>query len=480
MQDKQTLLFLGAIGAALIFILSFAQWRLAIKLSLIAALLEGAIRKWVLPQGEELVYFLKDFLLLGAYARFFLYPDQRTRMVKVQGPVLLVGVTAAIVSLSALNPNLNSFLAALLGIKIYLLYIPLAFIMPHLFEGEKDLARQCSWFVLLAIPICALGFLQFRSPQYSVLNVYAHDTEALAGGVAVFGDNAYVRVTGTFSYISGMIVFLIVFTGLAMALLCSPHSRFRPIIMFVVLPMLAANGIMSGSRGALIGQGIIVAAFVLAAPMIGISKQASRAQNAIFAVMVIAFAVHYFFRDAKQAYAERAFAKGTKEEMGKRILWPIESIFVAFHDGGLGGMGIGITHPASYGLRRTLHLAPPLKDPPVYEAETGQVALELGLAGFLAWYIMRFYLFWLAWRTFLRIPPGTLKAMMVLLLIFNVIELHGQFVFNHTAQFYFWALYGLALMPYTRNLTYRRKTAAPVQQEYRGSRPQLPAPSAKS
>jgi hypothetical protein len=460
--SKQTILMLGALGAGVVVLWSFAKWRAAVKAALFAALLEGAIRKWVLPQGQELVYFLKDFFLLGAYLRFFIFPDQKSKLLKVPAPALLLGVTGAVVALSALNPNLNSFLAALLGVKIYLFYIPLAFMMPHLFKDEKDLARQCSWFALMAIPICTLGFLQFKSPTYSVLNVYAHDMEAL-NGVAVFGtDTQYARITGTFSYISGMATFLVLFTGLCMALLASPYARFRPVIIFVILPMLVANGLMSGSRAAVLGQVIMVVAFVLASPLIGLSQRMSRAQHSILAVVLAAVVANYFFRDAKQAYDERAYAEGTKREMELRVMWPIKSVFVAFGDGGLAGLGIGLTHPATEALRRAAHLPPPRKYAPFYEAEPGQIALELGLAGFVVWYFMRFYLLWMTWKAFRFSPPGLYKALAIVCFTYSAMEMEVQFLFNHTAQFYYWAFYGVILTPFARTLKYGKREPVPA------------------
>jgi hypothetical protein len=38
---------------------------------LILVVLEGALRKWVLPQASQFIYFLKDFVLIGAYLRYF-------------------------------------------------------------------------------------------------------------------------------------------------------------------------------------------------------------------------------------------------------------------------------------------------------------------------------------------------------------------------------------------------------------------------
>src|SRR6266508_4662666 len=46
-------------------------WRGAVAVALVLAVFEGAIRKWLLPDSQEAVYFAKDALLMGAYVGFF-------------------------------------------------------------------------------------------------------------------------------------------------------------------------------------------------------------------------------------------------------------------------------------------------------------------------------------------------------------------------------------------------------------------------
>lgn len=455
--NKETLLLWGALGGLLVIFWSFTYWRAAVKMALVAALFEGAIRKWGLPSGQELVYFLKDILLIGAYFRFFFFPDPSIRAMKVRGPVFVITVAACIVSLSALNPNIGSAIVAAMGIKIYLLYIPLAFMMPHLFKDERDLASQLSWFILLAIPICILGFLQFRSPSFSVINAYAHSTDAMAGGVATFGSESRARITGTFSYISGMATFLVVFTGLSLGLLVSSHARFRKIILFVILPMLAANGLMSGSRAAVYAQLLMVGGFFVASPFFGTSGKRSTVGTAIAVVGILGIASSFFFIDARKAYVERTVGETQKKEMAGRLLYPITSVGMAFEDGGFFGYGIGMTHPASSAIRDVLHISRPKKIPPFLESETGQVATELGLLGFIAWYFMRFYLLFSTWTAFRNCPKGFYKALIFIFLIYSGIEMHIQFVYNHTAQFYFWAFYGISLIPFSESRVFTRR-----------------------
>ncbi|MFZ4767012.1 MAG: hypothetical protein ACOYMN_18830, partial [Roseimicrobium sp.] len=213
--STDTLMAIGAVGGIVIVALSYAQWRLAVKAAFIILLFEGAIRKWVFPQGQELVYFLKDGVLLGAYIRFYLSPDALVKSWKIRAPMAGIALLSAIPAFSALNPNIGSPILALYGVKIYLYYIPLAFMMPYLFRSQQELIKQLTWYALLATPICLLGIAQFAAPGSSLLNVYAatgSDTEA-----TTFGFGEKVRITGTFSYLTGHTTFVIFFVGLHIA-----------------------------------------------------------------------------------------------------------------------------------------------------------------------------------------------------------------------------------------------------------------------
>ena len=117
--SNDALMLIGGLGGAVIVMLAFANWRAALKATLVVLLFEGAIRKWILPTGQELVYFLKDGILLGAYLRFFIFPDPELRRYQISAPVFAFWILALCVCFSAFNPNINSLLISLYGIKIY-------------------------------------------------------------------------------------------------------------------------------------------------------------------------------------------------------------------------------------------------------------------------------------------------------------------------------------------------------------------------
>jgi hypothetical protein len=436
-----TLVSIAAIGGLFLLAWSYSHWRAAVKTALVLALFEGAIRKWLWPGGGDLVYFLKDGVLLGAYLRFFMAPDPDIRAFRLDiggTAILLLGM---VVAFGAINPNIGSPILALLGIKFYLYYIPLAFMMPYLFRTQEEMVRQLTWFAFLGIPICALGFLQWRSDAFSVLNTYA--AGGLETGATGFGTGSNVRVTGTFSYITGHTTFVTFFCALNLALLAIKETPYKWLIFGVGLPMLAANSFMGGSRGAVLTAGILVLGFTVASFSANFTTSKHFKGILLAGSIVCLAAGTLFFSDAVELWSARR--KSADDNVTSRVVsMPMEALVQAFSESGATGYGIGLTQGASSAMRNVLKIPAPRKKPPVFDTEPGQILAELGLFGFLAWYGLRIYVWFALWASFLRSPPGILKTISLAAFILYGPYMIMSLVLNHTANILLWALVGLA------------------------------------
>lgn len=458
--SKSQILLLAAGVGVVIVIWSFMHWRAAVKAALLAALFEGAIRKWGLPQGQEAVYFLKDIILAGAYIRFFLYPDTSLRHLKLRPPVIMLVMAATAVCLAALNPNLNSVIAALFGVKMYLYYIPLAFMVPFLYRNEAELVRSVSWLAPVILLISLIGVLQFAAPSSSILNVYAQQAGEEVRDVAVFGATGFARITGTFSYLSGLVVFEIVAMGVLLGLITTPGSRFRKLTLWVVLPLLGATAFMSGSRAAVIGQLLVILAFISMGTVYRLSKSNAVVGPVAMTVVLITLAASVVFRSATVAFLQRSVHHEAREELLDRLAQPLTSISDGLNEGGLTGYGTGVTIPATDALRRFLDLPDTKLTTPLSESELYQVAVELGGFGFFAWYGMRLMLLWSTFSSLRLASPGFVRAMILVSLVFQTISFTGQVVGNHTANFLYWLTYGFALIPTLHAVNYGRRSQA--------------------
>lgn len=448
-----TLLGIGAVCATVMIAWSYAHWRGAVKVAFVAVLFEGAIRKWILPQGQELVYFLKDVFLVGAYLKFYFAPDPEIRAYRLRIPGALIFLLCTIVSFSALNPNINSLLLSAYGIKIYFFYVPMAFMMPYLFKSEKEMVQQLSWYTLLAIPICLLGFLQWKSDTFSMLNTFASGMGE--SGATTFGFGDHARITGTFSYLTGHTTFVIFFATFCLVLLSLEQTRWKWLYSAITLPMLAANALMGGSRASLITIGFVTTGFAFAsfAGRIGSSKNFLRIL--IFGAIAVVGGISYMFTDAWASWSTRYQISG--DNLKTRVVdHPLTALGKALSDGGMTGYGIGTAHPATDAIRRKLRMEATRDKTPVYDNELGQILVELGAIGFLAWYSLRLILVWLAWTSYLRSPPGTIRALSLAGVLITGPFLLMSVVYNHTANFFIFGLAGFALIPLLEPTVQRR------------------------
>ncbi|OYW71064.1 MAG: hypothetical protein B7Z37_28775 [Verrucomicrobia bacterium 12-59-8] len=466
-----TLLGLGALGASIIIAWSYANWRTAVKVAFVAVLVEGAIRKWLLPSGEELVYFLKDVFLIGAYVKFYFAPDPELRALRLRVPGTIIFLLCALVSFSALNPNIGSPLLAAYGLKIYFMYVPLTFMMPYLFRTQQEMLRQLTWYVLLAIPICLLGFLQYSSDRFSVINTFASGmSETGATGFGV-GDRA--RVTGTFSYLTGHTTFVIVFFALTVALLALRETRWKWLLIFVLIPMLAGNALMGGSRATVVSMSFVTVGFTL----VSMSGRLGTSRNFVMilafgSVLAIGGAV-YFFTDALAHWESRAHTAG--DSMHSRTIdHPLAALKAAMEEGGVFGFGIGTEHPATVAIRNKLGILPPKARPPFLDNELGEVLAELGIMGFLSWYALRLVLLWLTWQSYRSSPAGIVRVLCLAVILIAGPFLLMSVVYNHTASFFVFALSGFGLIPLLEPTIQRRVVPRP------GAAPRVALPGSTS
>lgn len=191
-------LVIALFACVVIFYLSALKWRRSVKAVFILLVFEGALRKWVLPQASEMIYFLKDVVLIGAYLNFYAFSVPKDKLPKKGGRQIvnvLIFIAMGWCIFQAFNPSLGSPLVGIFGLRGYLVYIPLIWMIPYLFESEDELFKFLRSHLLLTIPCGLIGIVQFFSPYDSFINAYADEA---AVGKATFGATSAVRITGTF------------------------------------------------------------------------------------------------------------------------------------------------------------------------------------------------------------------------------------------------------------------------------------------
>ena len=134
---------------------------------------EGAVRKWVAPGLQAQVYLVKDALLVLAYIGFLSSRIPTGIHLKAMaGLGTLLMVSLCYLGLQVLNPHSPSILLSIIGFKNYLLYAPLAFVVPYMFSSSKDLEHKLKKYAIIMIPFAALGLAQFAVGPDHWLNNY--------------------------------------------------------------------------------------------------------------------------------------------------------------------------------------------------------------------------------------------------------------------------------------------------------------------
>nr|HRC86798.1 hypothetical protein [Thermoanaerobaculia bacterium] len=437
-MNLRFLVLLAGLGAAL---WAFRRWRQGLLATLVLVVLEGAIRKWLLPGAQDLVYLAKDVLLLGVYGGF-LRDRNRLRITLPVPPAVAVGTLVGVVFGLAqiFNPNLPNLLVGVLGLKAYFFYTPLLWVVPAAFRDDRQLARFLSRYVLLAIPIGLLALAQFVSPPDSRLNTYARGGGA--GYITTFGTSTQVRVTGTFSYISGYTEYLLVTAILVLAILATTRWRYRGNwLHYLVLGLTILGMLMTGSRGP-------VFMLVLLFPLylwLSLAREVSSGSmlgRALLGAGLLAVALNFVGTDAVEAFYARA---STATDVSGRVIGPFTQPFVMAGRAGLLGYGIGASHQTAEAVTKGVLPYSWLRGN-FAEDEPSRVMLELGPLGFLAVYFVRLALIVVALAQVFQLRRPFYRAVATSSVLVFLAHLPGAVVFNITADVYFWFFAGLLVL----------------------------------
>ena len=435
--------------------------RLGLGLFLLLLIYDGALRKWVLPSAEQILFVAKDALLLGLLVYAVLNRPRQPNASMQPAARALFLLYAAWVLLESGNLNLPSVLVGIWGLKAHLLYASLILLLPLAFANLDDVLR---WLVKIypwvVVPVCALAFLQLVSPADSFIN------QSLKGGTegqAYFGEAGLLRVNGTFSYISGMAFFVQGAALLGMGLfLAGARSRLFLIGLGFSLAALPATGSRSVIASVAAGAFIMLLGAVVSR-LIG-TKMAVR----IVLVSVLLGAISLQTQDTAWVALQQR-TQMVAEHSGDigRIFTAFTNAFTFFDTAGFLGFGSGSANMGSPALAKDVAPFSWLPNGLYFEEESGRIVLELGMFGWLFSQLMRVALFIWSAKLVLKGRTRTVRVAAVLALpemALGMYQGNGVFAPPVGATYYWFCVALLAMAQYEHKQAIVEKLRARAQQ----------------
>ncbi|MEX2454897.1 MAG: hypothetical protein WD470_09345 [Rhodospirillaceae bacterium] len=231
---KLIALMLGVPAALAIWLAIFLRWQRGIYF--LVAFLPYAGIVTLIMRPSPVGTLVKDLLLvLPTYAIFFLMHTSELRKARIPNALtLLLLAFAGLVLLQLFNPGLQSMIVGAVGAKVWLLYIPLAYLVSVAIEKPEDLVRLMRLAVAVAVIPCVLGIAQFvmastMGYEATMRMFYGSNAADVTQDFTFFNMGAdFFRIPSTFTFVtqySGFTLMMVAVTYMHQSI--EPDLRWR-------------------------------------------------------------------------------------------------------------------------------------------------------------------------------------------------------------------------------------------------------------
>jgi hypothetical protein len=332
-------------------------------------LLEGALRKWLLPQFSAPLLVIRDPIVLLIY---FYAHQQRIvpreplfRFLIFQAVAGLMLMIAQFVLL-----DLPPFVL-LYGYRTLFLHFPLIFLLPHIFTLD-DVTRLGKWLLLLSMPMAALMAYQFNSP----IDAWINRTVGMTGTFQLAAALGKIRPPGTFSFITGPVAFFSLVTAFLGVGLVTRRTLYPRWLLAGAAISIGLAVAVSGSRATILSGAIVVLAWIFGA--VAGQRVSNAIGNSLIIVLVAVFVLGQIdsFQEGKEVLNERfELGRGVEAAGGgiagrflNELIFPLKVLpDIPFFGAGL-GLGTNVGATLLTGKMQFL----------ISEGEWGRIFLEMG------------------------------------------------------------------------------------------------------
>lgn len=222
---------------------------------------EGALRKWLLPGADPVLYVLRDGLLFAAAPIVYFAAAPRFRRTPVSIALLGMAIVGlSIVALLQIGLTDNPIVVELLGFRSYVAPLLITALVARSCtrRGIRGaIAGLLAWLPVQAV----LTLAQVASPHASFVNQIAPGEYQ---AIAISGE--IYRATGTFTAPIGLTTYATVAFALSLACFVEKDRQWwKPPRLLVTLSLLSAVTIiaLSGSRSLITAAGAVLVALIL-------------------------------------------------------------------------------------------------------------------------------------------------------------------------------------------------------------------------
>jgi len=422
------------------------DWRKGVLLILIWLYLEDPIRKFLPNSAPWLIVAKVPFILLIYIS--FLFSTKIKEKRKLWKPPILTPllIFAAICIVQSFNPKIPMWQIPIIGLLVYIVYVPFLYLGYYMFNNKDSLLRFCYLYILIAIPLCILGFMELvNATNIPVLQqltgTMEHEVHSYKYGVVPLSSSIF-RSASQFA-LHMMILF---FIGLG-SYNSAKMTRFHFLSIFAAL-----TGVIVSNRRAAVYLTIMgLACFLLIAAYKSnkvrqIRKHYIRFLIKIPLLVTIVFLTLYlfnfsFFQSSVLQYQVESFYESSSKHWIPNIL---RSVNYAYDAIGIWGTGTGMNSQgvnyAGFNPREYGYVIP--------EFGLTKLWFELGVIGFIVYICLFVSVVWAGFKAMNRCKSrdsyalGASLFLYITLMIIYALKGH-QILSDASTQIHFWFLLGV-------------------------------------
>ena len=451
--------FFGMLCALLIttrlYVVILKNWRRGIYALLIYLPFAGLPTILLYP-APRITLLIKDLLfVIPAYLGFILWWHSRNRHNR---PVLFpnratipLALLVGLLFVQFFNPNLINPLVGLIGLKVWLFYVPLFFLAYHFVDSKEELFKVLKVLFFLGLLPVLVGIIQavFVYSGYSELayRIYGPAAAAVTQNFATLGIdcvngkncNAWlVRTPSIFTFVAQYWLFLLTMYPLGYAIWMKANqqkNRFSQLYL-ALLGLVIVAACSSGSRAALV---LTPFYFLLVAIISGKLQDFWKpifllAGGFVVMAMLLGISTNILISYTIEVLAFYLGREGMMSELFRAL------------DTTLLGAGVGMsTGPARYAF----NASDAVTQFGALESFYAKTIVELGVLGLIIVVILLGVLLWNGYRCVICLKDPILRhlgvALLALLLVSVIYLAKGAMIDYDPLNVYFWLYAGILM-----------------------------------